>query len=145
MSAGVVFGVIILLLLLAASITFLILWLNNRNKKNTQVKDLSINGVKFNVDSPTSVTATWESVGNLKDEIILYGDTIPINFDASGKPELDKNPKVLQSHKVSGNTKTVTLSGLNKNTKYYLDLVVTNPDFVGFNPVTDVIHTNGDI
>ena len=145
MSAGIVFGVIILILLLAAAVTFLILWLNSRNKKNTEVKDLEITGVKFQVNNETSVTATWESVGNSKDQVILYADTIPINLDASGKPEPAKNPKVLSSPKVSGNAKTVTLTGLNKNTKYYLDLVVTNSDFTGFNPVSETIHTNGNI
>lgn len=145
MSAGIVFGVIILLLILAAAVTFLILWLNSRNKKNTEVKDLNITGTKFTLNNQVAVTAAWESIGNSKDQVVLYADTTPINFNSDGTPDTSKSPKVLSSNKVSGNAKTVTLTGLNTNTKYYLDLVVTNPDFTGFNPVSETIHTNGNV
>lgn len=144
MSAAVIFGVILIVLLLAASITFLILWLNKRNQKNNANKELAIADVKF-IPGETSVTATWSVVGNEKDEVILYADTIPINLNANGDPETDKNPKVKSSNKVSGNSKTVTLNNLELKTKYYLELVVTNPDVRGFNPNTGTIVTGSSV
>ena len=144
MSAATIFLVIIIVLLLAAAVVFLILWLNNRNKKNTEKKDLEIEGVKFTAGE-NSVTANWTSVGNGKDVVTLYADTIPINFSADGKPELDKNPKVKTSQTVSGNAKTVTLGNLALKTKYYVSLVVTNPDFTGFNPTNSTVTTGADV
>ena len=67
----------------------------------------------------------------------LYASVEPINFSADGKPE---SSNVLSSQTVNGNT--VPLSGLKKDTKYYLDLVVTNPDFTGFNPTPGIIFTS---
>jgi len=144
MNAAAIFAIIIIILLLAASITFLILWLNKRNQKNTQKKDLAIEGVQFQ-GGETSVTSTWTSVGNSNDQVTLYADTIPINLDANGKPEPDKNPKVLKSNTVSGNAKTLTLNNLAKETKYYVDLVVTNTNFSGFNPNPGTIVTGSGI
>jgi len=144
MNAAAIFGIIIIVLLLAASITFLILWLNKRNQKNTAKKDLAISDVVF-IPGETSATATWTSVGNSKDQVVLYADTIPINLDANGKPEIDKNPKVKTSNTVSGNAKTVAINNLEKETKYYLELVVTNPDVTGFNPNTGTIVTGSGI
>jgi len=138
MNGANIFLIIVIVLLLIASIVFLILWLTKGGTKNDQKKQLSISGLKFNYTT-NSITATWDNVGNANDIVTLYADTNPINFNAEGKPET----AVLSSSSVSGTTKTVTLTtGVKPNTRYYVDLVVTNPTFVGFNPNPDIIFTS---
>jgi len=139
MSTAVIFGVIIIILLLAAAITFLLLWLNNKNNKNTEKKDLAIEGVKFTLQTDTSVTATWTNIGSSDDIVTLYASPDPINMGADGKPE---GTNVSISNSVNGNAKSVTLSNLKKDTKYYLDLVVTNTKFTGMNPTPGIIFTS---
>lgn len=145
-----IFFIIVIVLLLIAAVVFLILWLAKGGTQKNQKKELSITGLKFNYTT-TSVTATWDNVGNPNDVVTLYADINPINFNAEGKPEVSSSPgtqvvsQVLASSPVSGTSKTVTLTGLKENTKYYVDLVVTNPNFVGFNPNPDIIFTSETI
>jgi hypothetical protein len=141
MNAAVIFGVILIVLLIAASITFLILWLNKRNEKKTANKDLAIADVNF-IPGETSITATWTVVGNEKDEVILYADTKPIKLNANGEP-VSENVK--SSNKVSGNSKIVTITNLERETKYYLELVVKNPNVTGFNPNTGTVVTGSNV
>jgi hypothetical protein len=141
MNGANIFLIIVIVLLLVAAITFLILWLIKGGTQKDQKKQLAITGLKFNYTT-SSVVATWDAVGNPSDVVTLYADTNPINFNAEGKPE---SGTVLASSPVSGTAKTVTLTGLKPNTRYYVDLVVTNPNFVGFNPNPDVIFTSETI
>jgi hypothetical protein len=136
-----IFLIVVIVLLLVAAITFLILWLIKGGTQKDQKKQLAITGLKFNYTT-SSVIATWDAVGNPSDVVTLYADTNPINFNAEGKPE---SGTILASPPVSGTVKTVTLTGLKPNTRYYVDLVVTNPNFVGFNPNPDVIFTSETI
>jgi len=133
-----ILGIIIIVLIILAVI-FLILWLANNGKVNTQNSQLSINDLKFSLKDTSTVEATWSSVGNPGNEVILYADTFPINFNASGQPEDNVNIKT--SSKVNGSTKVISLSGLTPNTKYYLAVNVTNPKFTGFNSNPGLIYT----
>ena len=60
------------------------------------------------------------------------------------KPNPSTNPKVLSSQTVPGNSKTVSLDNLSPNTTYFIKLVVTNPNIVGFNVKDDMAYT-GDV
>tara|TARA_R110002153_G_scaffold101574_1_gene237793 strand:+ start:851 stop:1693 length:843 start_codon:yes stop_codon:yes gene_type:complete len=131
MGAGIIAGIVIIVLLLGLAVTFLILWLYNRNKKQAS-KDLSIAGLKFSTTN-TSITGTWLVTGDVNNVITMYVDTMPINLDTTGKVEMDKNPKV-QSATALGSVKTVTVNNLTDKTKYFVELVVSNPADKGFNP-----------
>ena len=145
MSAAVIFGIVFLIILVAA-ILFLILWLN---KKSVDSKtELAIEGVVFKlsdigpvISNPkASVTATWTSTGSSNNIVNIYADTTQIKLDKSGVPT---NPKVLKGGPVSGQTRTVSVSGLKLNTTYFLKLVVTNSGISGSNNVDDIVYTGG--
>lgn len=140
MNAGVIILVIVGIILLAAAIIFLVLWLNNRNKQSNVKKELAISNVQFSFTA-TSITATWDNVGNAKDMVTLYADTSPINIGTDGKP----STAVAHSQSASGTARTVTINGLTANTKYYVALVVTQNGVTGFNSVTDIIFTGETI
>jgi flagellar basal body-associated protein FliL len=142
MNEANVFLIIVIILLLIAAIVFLILWLAKAGTQKNQKNELSISGVKFNFTA-SSIIATWDSVGNASDIVTLYADTKPIILNAEGKPE---TTTIVSSGPVSGTSKTATINtGLTPNTKYYVDLVVTNPNFVGFNPNPDIVFTGESI
>lgn len=139
MDGGTWFLGIIIILLVILAIVFLILWLVNRGKINPQNSQLSIKNLVFSLVNLTTVQAKWSETGNSGNQITLYADTIPINFNASGKAV--NNPKIKMSQTVTSGTKTVSLSNLTPNTKYFLAVTVTNPKFTGFNSEPGQIYT----
>ena len=138
-NAFTVILIILAILLAAAAVVFLILWLVQRNKNNTNPAALSITGLNVNLQNGTTLVATWKSVGNSGDLVTLYADTIPINLNVSGVPE--SNPNVLKSNTVPGSVGQVSIAKLTLNTKYYYEVVVTNPSIPGFNPEPGLIYT----
>ena len=123
------FLIILLVLAIAAAVVFLILWLTKSEDK----KELSISGVNFKVSSSTSITATWTTTGNDKDEVTLYASPTgsSLDFDPTGKPVLTPVltiTPVFNSSTVPASQKTVTVTGLATNTTYDAVLIVTNPD-----------------
>lgn len=133
------FITILIIVLIALVITFFLLWIG----KGTSNRALTISGVNFSLPSSDKITATWASVGSSSDVVTLYASTSPINFSSGGFPEPGQN--VFLTPTVSGSAKTLTVGGLTPNTKYYVDLVVTNPNVVGFNPTPDIIYTGADV
>ena len=133
-----ILGIIVFILIILAVI-FLILWLVNRGKVNPQNSQLTIKDLIFSLSNTTTVSATWSSVGDPGDQVTLYADIVPINFNASGKPE--NNPNIKTSQTVNGSAKTVSLTGLTPNTKYFLAVTVTNPKLTGFNSDPGLIYT----
>lgn len=131
MNGWAIFLGILVLILLILAIVFLVLWLTKRNKNETAKKDLAITGTKFTLTTPTTLTATWDTVGISADQVIMYADTKSINLDANGEPEPDKNPNILKSNQVAGTAKTVSISNLKLDNKYYIALVVTNKNLPG--------------
>lgn len=137
MSAGVIISVVLILLLLAAGIVFLVLFLRERNKKTTSTPDTSIQGQKFNLVNSTTIEATWDSVGDSNDDVTLYASTKTINVDSNGQA---LGSEVLSSGPVKGNTvKSLKISSLKPNTRYYVALVVFNQNP---NIINDVVFTN---
>ncbi len=140
MSGANAFFIVVIVILLLSTTVFLFLWLTKTGILNTQKKRLTITNVKFKCNG--TITATWDSVGDPKDLVTLYAATNnPIDFNADGTPS---SPNNLVSPTVSGSAKTVSIPGAAQNTKYYVSLVVTNPDFVGFNVTSNVISTCGN-
>lgn len=130
---GIVFFIIIILLI----VSIILFGKNGPNNANAQ---LVINGLTFNLINDTTVNAQWVSVADSGDEAILYADTVPINLDPNGQPS--QNPNILSSQKINANAnKSVAISNLKPNTKYYLTLVVTNPNVTGMNPEPGTIYT----
>jgi hypothetical protein len=88
---------------------------------------LNITGTKIVVLSDTSIRATWTSVGDAADKVILYvnptGSTM--KFDSSGKPL--SNYK--SSPVVTSPTTNATVTGLVSGGTYDAVLVVTNPNY----------------
>jgi hypothetical protein len=134
--------IVIITILLAAGLILLIWWITRGSKTNTDASQLSITGLNVttqkNSNNTNTLIATWTGSGNNGNNVILYADTVPINLNANGIPS---NPNVLKSNLVSVNTRTVSISTLTSNTKYYYDLIVTNPNISGFNPEPGVIYT----
>lgn len=143
MNGWSIFTVILVVILIALVILFLILWLNAKGSKSNGVRDLGITDVVFSLPDANSINATWGAVGNIGDVVTLYASTSPINFNSNGVPEPGQN--ISASNSVPGGARTVTVTGLNKNTKYYVDLVVTNPNITGFNPTPDIIYTGVEV
>ena len=140
MSGTSSFLIVVIIVLLILTTTFLFLWLTGSGILNTQKKRLTITNVKFKCNG--TITATWDSVGDPKDLVTLYAATNnPIDFHADGTPSSSNN---LVSPTVSGTARTVSVPGATQNTKYFVSLVVTNPDFVGFNVTSNVISTCGN-
>lgn len=125
MSAGLIVSIILILLLLAAGIVFLVLYLRERNNKPVGTPNVSIQGEKFTLKSNTEVEASWTSVGDDSDMVTLYASKKPIQIGSDGKPT--DAADVLNSSTVQGNqTKSVSITNLVSETRYYLALVVFN-------------------
>ena len=141
MNAWIFFSITTFIVILGIGITFLIIWLTKSSGKANAKKELAINGLKISLANPTTVTSTWDSVGNSGDEVTMYADTKNIDLDADGKPEATKNPNVLTAGPVAGSVKTLSISTLKVNQKYYVQVVVTNPKISGFNSEMKEVYT----
>lgn len=134
---GWILGILLIIVVIIAVI-FLILWLVNRNKNNTG--ELSITGAQFTTPTSNTIQATWDKVGNDSDVVTMYvypaGNKV-LNFDTNGKPT---NPNVIVGNTPSTTTPnttrvlTVNIPSNASNIVYSAALVVTNPNFAGYNP-----------
>ncbi len=123
------FLIILLILVIAAAITFLVLWLVQRDRQ----EELQIFGVSFKVASDTSIQASWTSVGSNNDVVTLfvYETGKGIRFNNNGTPSTTVAGR---SSVTDPNTvKTVTVTGLIKDVTYDAVLVVTNSGISGYN------------
>lgn len=121
---------ILAFLAIAAAVVFLILWLT----KDVDEKELDITGVQFKTNSSTSVTATWTSVNNDKDQVTMYvypsGESI--NFTGNGTPILIPLDSKIAGPVNGNTTKTLTATGLTANVTYLATLIVSNPDIARY-------------
>ena len=138
MSGANAFLIVIIVILVIIAIIFLVLWLVKGTTTNNQKRQLAITGVKIICNG--DIVATWTGVGNAADRVTLYAASSPIDFHADGTPS---STGATASQTVPGAAGTVSIPGAMNNTKYYVSLVVTNPNFVGFNVVNDIISTCG--
>ena len=138
MSGANAFLIVIIVVVVIIAIIFLVLWLIKGTTTNNQKRQLTITGAKIICNG--DIVATWTGVGNAADQVTLYAANSPIDFHADGTPS---SVGATASQKVPGTAGTVSIPGAMQNTKYYVSLVVTNPNFVGFNVVNDIISTCG--
>ena len=138
MSGANAFLIVIIVVVVIIAIIFLVLWLSKTGTVNNQKKQLTITGAKIICNG--DIVATWTGVGNAADQVTLYAANSPIDFHADGTPS---SVGATASQKVPATAGTVSIPGAMQNTKYYVSLVVTNPNFVGFNVVNDIISTCG--
>lgn len=139
-SSGIIIGIIIFVLA-GLAVTFFILWILQRKTGTPSPTPgtLSIVNPVF-TSGNTSATATWMSTGNTEDVVTLFADTAMPVFDNSGLT----TASILRIS-VPASAKTVTLNGLRTNVRYYVSLVVTNPNIPGYNVTNSVIFTGSVI
>jgi len=146
MSAGIIVGVIIIIVLLALAGTFIALYIVERNKKPKDPGAVSIQGAKFNLKgvpetNPTSydVDASWDNTAK-NNKVTLYASTKPITVSEGGKAS-SKDTDMKSSQTVDGTTtKSVTISGLIPETTYYLTLIAVNESLS--QTVNDTVFTD---
>ena len=80
MNGGMVFLIILIIIVIIAAVVFLILWLTKSATNANNVRELTINNLRVALSSPSTVTATWDSVGNADDMVTMYASSTPINF-----------------------------------------------------------------
>lgn len=125
MDGGTIFLIIFVLILLALAITFLVLWLINRNKKKqNNPDDLTLTGLDVRLTAPDTVTATWTNTGAAGNKVTLFADTQRIELDSAGRP-IKASPDLVIGGPVNEGSKTVSATGLKPSTKYNIDIVVT--------------------
>ena len=142
MSAGVIVAVILILLLIAAGVVFLVLWLRERDKnKNNKTPNVIINNPKFTLSANgTTVTASWDSVGQADDQVTLYASKKQIQIGTNGKPIDGSGVLSSNTNTTPNTTKSVSISGLEANQTYNLQLVNFNTNV--FTNINYVIYTN---
>lgn len=125
MNGGTIFLIVFVLVLLGLAVTFLVLWLINRNKqKENNPNDLVLTGLDVRLTAPDTVTATWTNTGSSGNQVTLYADTQRIELDSAGKP-VQASKNLITGGPVSEATRTVSANGLLPNVIYYIDVVVT--------------------
>ena len=135
MSGATVFLVILILILLALAITFLVLWLIKREKKENNPGDLVINNLVVRLTDQSTATATWSNTGSGSNQVFMFADTQKINIDPSGKPS-QASGNLLSSGPVSENLRTISIQNLKPQTKYFIEVVVTGDGRSNSNPAT---------
>lgn len=135
MSGATVFLVILILILLAVAITFLVLWLIKKEKKENNPDDLAINNLVVRLTDASTVTATWSNTGSNNNQVTMFADTEKINIDPSGKPSQASN-NLLIGGPVNENVRTLSIANLKPNTKYFIEVVVTGDGRSNSNPAT---------
>ena len=123
---GWLWGLLIFIIVVIAVI-FLILWLVERSRKN----ELILTNVVFSTPNATTIRGTWVS-SNSNDQIIMYvfRTGTPINFNSDGTPAVPSDV-VSQSAPVTGSGTAVATVPVG-NVSYTAVLVVTNPNFSGY-------------
>jgi hypothetical protein len=121
--------VVIAVLVVIGFIIWYIIWSTKTNNSGGISTALTITGVQFSVVNDTTIQATWATVGDPADVVIMYANPTgqTMKFDKSGNP-LGSYSK---STPVATPNTSASIGGLTSGSTYDAVLVVTNSNFPG--------------
>lgn len=151
-SNGVWIVIVIILFLALVALAIWSIWYyynkrnctnNNNSSCDSDTNKMSVTGVKLNIASNTSVTATWNQTNRATDNFVLYASLDPPILNNSGTV----TNAVTQSSVVSNGSTTATVSGLQARLKYYITLIGTNTLTTNYFLYTQIVYmlTDTDI
>ena len=142
-SGGTIALLVIGLLLLAAAITFLILWLVKKDKgRKPKIPDESVV-----VSSNTSVTVNWDpnnTATDKNDHINLFATTDPKYRVDNGIVKSSNGSPVTGITGISPSSGTRTISGLGSNEKTFIVTTITGNDTNSSTVGTNLVYTQTD-
>jgi hypothetical protein len=137
--------IILLLLLIAVCIWFGVYYYHNKNKCegctgvtgcDSNPNRMNVTGVRLNITSDTSVSASWNATSRNTDNFILYASLDP--------PIQNQNGEVTnftaKGTSVTNGATTATITGLQHRLKYYITLVGTNTLTSNYFTYTQIIY-----